>query len=51
VRRVALKGPRIIHFAMDREWGSSVRDSFFSYIREWYQRLEEWISLVIGCRV
>jgi hypothetical protein len=47
-RREALDGQRIIHFLTGMEWGSSVRDRDFSYIRELYQLLGELILLVIG---
>jgi hypothetical protein len=48
-RRVALNGRGLYTFLWTGEWGSSVRDRIFSYIRESYQRLGEWSSLVIGC--
>jgi hypothetical protein len=44
---VALNGQRIIDFSMEKGMGIISYRHIFSYIRESYQQLGEWSSLVI----
>jgi hypothetical protein len=50
-QRGALNGQRIIHFSMDRGMGITSSGLVSSYVRESNQRLEEWSSIVRGCRI